>query len=114
MPSEPIRRISSPPAADRRSGDSCSTGRLRQRLDLVELGANHVVAVVERHVARDAVVVKPHPQLVIWLVRLGIGGEESQANPPGRPLDQWALQSPVLVLAAGRGLVALGGRIDAR
>ena len=73
-------------------GRKTLAARLGQRLDLVELGADDIIAVVELHVLRHAVVEEPHAELVIGLglVGFGIGREEGEPDLPGRALQQRA------------------------
>jgi hypothetical protein len=53
-----------------------SAGRLRRGLVLVELAFDGELAVVEHHVARDAVVERAQPEVVIWLVGTASGGKK--------------------------------------
>src|SRR5437899_2876627 len=65
------------------SDRSRSAIRLGQSLDLVEPGLDREIAVVEHHVARDAVVEEAHAELVIGLVVGGrIRREKGETHPP--------------------------------
>src|SRR5262249_27201005 len=49
---------------------------------------DRVIAVIDDHVARHAVVEKHHPELVVWYIGLGIGREKSEPNTPAGPLEE--------------------------
>ena len=65
-------------APERPGGDQQS--RLAQRLDVVELGADRIVAVIDHHVARDAVVEEAHAELVIRLLGMRHRPERRRAE----------------------------------
>ena len=64
-----------------------SAVRLNERLDIVQLGTDRVVAVVDQHVLRNSVVEKAHTELVLWLFDAGIRREESEPDAPAGPLQ---------------------------
>ena len=64
-----------------------SAVRLNERLDVVQLSTDRVVAVVDQHVLRNSVVEKAHAELVLWLFDAGIRREESEPDAPTGPLQ---------------------------
>ncbi len=73
--------------------------RLAQRLNVVELGADRIIAVIDHHVARDTIVEKAHPELVIRLLGMGIDRKEGEPDVPA-----------LAALAAGSALPRRGRR----
>src|SRR6516162_131067 len=67
-----------------------SAARFTQRLDVVELGLDRVIAVVDQHVLRDSVIEQAHTELVVWFFDAGGHREEGQPNAPAGPLQQGA------------------------
>ena len=64
-----------------------SAVRLNERLDIVQLSTDRVVAVVDQHVLRNSVVEKAHAELILWLFDAGIRREESEPDAPAGPLQ---------------------------
>src|SRR6516164_2299951 len=59
-----------------------------ERLDIIQLGADRVLAVVDQHVLRNSVIEKAHAELVIRLFDAGIHRKKGKPDAPARPLQQ--------------------------
>src|SRR5580700_1704713 len=64
--------------------------RLGERLDIVQLGANRILAIVDHHVLRHAIVEEAHAELVIRFLSAGVDREEGEPHAPARALQQGA------------------------
>src|SRR6516225_4127668 len=64
--------------------------RLGERLDVVQFGANRVLAIVNHHVLRHAIVEEAHAELVIRFLGAGVDREKGEPHAPAGPLKQGA------------------------
>src|SRR6516162_5193117 len=61
-----------------------------ERLDIIQLGADRVLAVVDQHILRNSVIEKAHAELVIRLFDAGIHRKKGKPDAPAPPLQQTA------------------------
>src|SRR5215469_3889157 len=66
------------------------TVRFRERLDVVQLGTDRILAIVDHHVLGDTVVEEAHAQFVIRLLGAGVDREKGQPDAPAGALKQRA------------------------